>query len=120
MARIVQVPADTSVTVEPDTVQTRAVVEAKLTGGITLPNGKKAKSAYAASGPPVVAVKIQDLYGVNGSLFIADGRVSLVIQVLAPNHRPIQVTANLSTFWKEAYPKIKQEQQRKYPKHEWR
>jgi len=87
---------------------------------MALPNGRKARVAYAASGSPVVAARIQDLYGVNESLFVADGRVSVVIQVLAPNHRPIQVTANLATFWKEAYPKIKQELQRKYPKHEWR
>ncbi|MEI9897737.1 MAG: ATP-dependent helicase C-terminal domain-containing protein [Chthoniobacter sp.] len=39
---------------------------------------------------------------------------------LAPNHRPIQITQNLATFWKDSYPKIKQELQRKYPKHDWR
>src|SRR5579862_1147124 len=87
---------------------------------ISLPNGRKARAAYAASGPPVVAAKIQDLYGVEESLFVAEGRIPVVIQALAPNHRPIQVTSNLATFWKEAYPKAKQELQRKYPKHEWR
>jgi len=46
--------------------------------------------------------------------------VPLVIQVLAPNHRPIQITQNLETFWRDNYPKIKQELQRKYPRHEWR
>ena len=55
-----------------------------------------------------------------GYLRIAGGKVPLVIQVLAPNHRPIQVTSNLANFWQESYPKIKQELQRKYPKHEWR
>jgi ATP-dependent helicase HrpB len=53
-------------------------------------------------------------------LTICDGRVPILLQILAPNHRPIQTTQNLATFWKEAYPKIKQELQRKYPKHEWR
>ena len=42
------------------------------------------------------------------------------IQVLAPNHRPIQITNDLETFWRDGYPKIKKELQRKYPKHEWR
>jgi ATP-dependent helicase HrpB len=46
--------------------------------------------------------------------------VPLVIQVLAPNYRPVQVTTSLSNFWKESYPKLKQELSRKYPKHEWR
>ena len=42
------------------------------------------------------------------------------IQVLAPNHRPIQITNDLEAFWRDSYPKIKNELQRKYPKHEWR
>ncbi len=87
---------------------------------MALPNGKKWKIVYDAALPPTVAARIQDLYGVEESLSIAAGRVPLVIQILAPNHRPIQVTQNLSTFWREAYPKFKQELQRKYPKHEWR
>ena len=69
---------------------------------------------------PVLAARIQDLYGLNGSLRICEGRVAILVHILAPNHRPIQITQDLSNFWKEAYPKIKQELQRKYPKHEWR
>lgn len=87
---------------------------------IELPNGKKWKIIYDAKAAPAISARIQELYGVEGSLAIAGGRVPLVISVLAPNHRPIQVTQNLSTFWRESYPKIKQELQRKYPKHEWR
>jgi ATP-dependent helicase HrpB len=87
---------------------------------LELPNGRKAKITYAANAAPSIAARIQDLYGVTGELRIARHTVPLVIQVLAPNHRPIQITQNLATFWKESYPKIKQELQRKYPKHEWR
>jgi ATP-dependent helicase HrpB len=85
-----------------------------------LPTGRHAKLQYAENQPPLLAARIQDLYGVDGSLTICEGRVPILLQILAPNHRPIQTTQNLSTFWKEAYPKIKQELQRKYPKHEWR
>ena len=87
---------------------------------IALPNSRKAKVTYHVSSPPTVAARIQDLYGVERNLTIGRGRVPLVIQVLAPNHRPIQITSDLGGFWREAYPKIKQELQRKYPKHEWR
>ena len=87
---------------------------------LELPNGRKAKISYDAKMPPTIAARIQDLYGVTGELRIAGNRIPLVIQILAPNHRPIQITQNLATFWKESYPKIKQELQRKYPKHEWR
>ncbi len=87
---------------------------------LELPNGRKAKIIYNAKASPTIASRIQDLYGVTQELRIAGNRVPLVIQVLAPNHRPIQITQNLATFWKESYPKIKQELQRKYPRHEWR
>ncbi len=87
---------------------------------VVLPNARKAKITYRAGSPPTVAARIQDLYGVDRNLTIARGRITLVIQVLAPNNRPIQVTSDLENFWREAYPKIKKELQRKYPKHEWR
>jgi ATP-dependent helicase HrpB len=87
---------------------------------LEMPNGRKFKIVYEATGAPSIAVRIQDLYGVEQSLPIAAGRVPVTIQVLAPNHRPIQVTQNLATFWRESYPKIKQELQRKYPKHVWK
>ena len=87
---------------------------------IELPNGRKAKVVYAPGTAPHIASRIQDLYGVTGELRIAAHRIPLVIQVLAPNHRPIQITQNLATFLKDSYPKIKQELQRKYPRHEWR
>lgn len=87
---------------------------------IELPSGKKWRIRYAGVPSPTVAARIQELYGVEGKLFIAGGRVPLVIQILAPNQRPVQVTSDLTTFWREGYPKVKGELQRKYPRHEWR
>lgn len=100
--------------------QQQAWVEEYAPERIELPGGRKAKVVYAADGPPTVAARIQDLYGVKEGLWIATRRVPLRIQVLAPNQRPVQVTDNLATFWRETYPKLKVELQRKYPKHEWR
>jgi ATP-dependent helicase HrpB len=85
-----------------------------------LPGGRRAKITYSAEGAPVLGARIQDLYGVTGDIRLAGGKVPVTIQVLAPSQRPLQVTQNLATFWKESYPKIKQELQRKYPRHEWR
>ncbi|MBA3961449.1 MAG: ATP-dependent RNA helicase [Chthoniobacterales bacterium] len=86
---------------------------------IKLPNERNARITYAPSAPPTIATRIQDLYGVENGLTIGPGRVPLRIEVLAPNHRPIQITDDLATFWRESYPKIKKELQRKYPKHRW-
>ena len=87
---------------------------------IKLPNDRNARITYSANHAPTIAARIQDLYGVENSLTIGHGRVALRIEVLAPNHRPIQITDDLTTFWRENYPKIKQELQHKYPKHRWR
>jgi len=96
------------------------LVDAQAPERLELPNGRKSKITYAAGQPPTLAARIQDLYGVDSDLRIASGKVSLVIQVLAPNFRPVQITTSLANFWKESYPRLKQELQRKYPKHEWR
>ena len=69
---------------------------------LELPNGRAFKIIYAENSPPTIAARIQDLYGVEGDLRIAAGKVPLVIQVLAPNHRPIQITTNLANFWNES------------------
>ncbi|MEI6561776.1 MAG: ATP-dependent helicase HrpB [Verrucomicrobiota bacterium] len=100
--------------------QQEAMLEKYAPERLEMPNARKFKIAYDPVGPPTIAVRIQDLYGVEQSLLIAAGRVPVTIQVLAPNHRPIQVTQNLATFWRESYPKIKQELQRRYPRHVWK
>lgn len=86
---------------------------------LELPGGRKARVIYTAGAAPVTAARIQDLYGVT-SLTVAKGRQPVTIQILAPNQRPVQITTDLANFWKESYPKLKQELQRRYPKHEWR
>ena len=87
---------------------------------IKLASGRAAKIIYAENAAPTIAARIQDLYDTPHGLSVGRGRIRLRIQVLAPNNRPIQITNDLETFWREGYPKIKKELQRKYPKHQWR
>jgi ATP-dependent helicase HrpB len=87
---------------------------------IPLPRGRHAKVVYSADGPPTISARIQDLYDIKDGIWIANRRVPVRIQVLAPSNRPVQVTENLSVFWRETYPQLKQQLQRRYPKHEWR
>ncbi len=101
------------------TAQQQAWLDQYAPERIELKSGRRARVTYSADGPPTLAARIQDLYGTN-SLTVAGGRVPVRIEVLAPNNRPVQVTENLAGFWRETYPKLKQELQRKYPKHEWR
>ena len=98
----------------------RSLVDQHMPERVTLSNGRPVKVNYGAEAAPYVAVRIQDLYGVTATPRLALGRVPLVVQVLAPNMRPVQITQDLAGFWSEQYPRVKQELQRKYPKHEWR
>lgn len=87
---------------------------------LTLANGRTPKVVYDAANAPHIAVRIQQLFGVNTTPRIAMGRVPVLVHILAPSQRPVQITQDLAGFWREHYPRIKQELQRKYPKHEWR
>lgn len=95
-------------------------VEKQAPERLELPSGRRAKITYSDSAEPMLASRIQDFYGVHGELKIALGRHALTLHVLAPSHRPVQVTKSLKSFWAETYPKLKTQLQRQYPKHEWR
>ena len=65
-------------------------------------------------------MRIQELYDVTQTPRVAMGRVPVLVHILTPGMKPIQITQDLANFWREQYPKVKSELQRKYPKHEWR
>ena len=87
---------------------------------LTLPNGRTPKVNYENGRPPFISLRIQELYDVNQTPKIALGRVPVTVHILTPGMKPIQVTQDLASFWREHYPKIKSELARKYPKHLWR
>ena len=97
-----------------------ALVDKHAPERITLPNGRTSKVTYAGETPPYFGATIQNLYGLKESPRIAQGRVPLTVHILAPSQRPVQVTQDLAGFWRDHYPRVKQEMQRKYPRHEWR
>jgi ATP-dependent helicase HrpB len=102
------------------TAAQQALVEKHAPERIELPNGRHSKIAYSLAQPPFISVRIQDLYDVKHTPRLAMNRIPVVVHILGPNQRPVQVTQDLAGFWREHYPRIKQELQRKYPKHEWR
>ncbi|MBW7908306.1 MAG: ATP-dependent helicase HrpB [Kiritimatiellae bacterium] len=98
----------------------RALLAKHAPERIALPNGRSAKIIYSGEAPPHFGAAIQNLYGMNETPRIAMGRVPLTVHILAPSQRPVQITQDLVGFWRDHYPRVKQELQRKYPKHEWR
>ena len=69
--------------------------------------------------PPILAVRIQELFGLAETPRIAGGRVKVLLHLLAPNHRPQQVTDDLASFWATGYAVVRKELRMKYPKHSW-
>ena len=86
---------------------------------LELSNGKRHPLVYETGRPPQLAVRIQELFGVRETPRIAGGRVAVLLELLGPNHRPQQVTADLASFWQNTYPEVKKELRRRYPKHSW-
>lgn len=102
------------------TPEQRLLLDQHAPERLRLPNGRSARIQYSPDAPPSVAATIQDLYGLTEAPKIAMNRVTLSVQILAPNRRPVQITQDLAGFWRDHYPRVKQELQRRYPKHEWR
>jgi ATP-dependent helicase HrpB len=69
--------------------------------------------------PPVLAVKLQELFGLGETPTIADGRVPLTLHLLSPAGRPLQVTRDLRGFWERTWPEVRREMKGRYPKHPW-
>jgi ATP-dependent helicase HrpB len=86
---------------------------------IVVPSGKSHRIAYEPGKPPVLAVKLQELFGLADTPHVAKGKVPLMLHLLSPAHRPIQVTQDLRSFWDRTYPEVKKELKGRYPKHPW-
>ncbi|MFZ9880522.1 MAG: ATP-dependent helicase HrpB [Phycisphaerales bacterium] len=95
-------------------------VEKMAPSSLALPRGYRMKIEYAVGAPPRGRAKIQDFYGLDETPKVAGGRVPLVVEILGPNFRPLQITQDLASFWRTLYPEMRNELRRRYPRHEWR
>jgi ATP-dependent helicase HrpB len=86
---------------------------------IELPSGRAAVVDYEAPAGPTIAARLQEFFGLRAVAALAGGRVPVVLELLAPNHRPVQVTTDLASFWANVYPQVRRELSRRYPRHAW-
>jgi ATP-dependent helicase HrpB len=84
-----------------------------------VPSGSRIAIDYPPEGQPVLAVRLQELFGLAETPTIAGGRVTLLLHLLSPARRPIQVTSDLPGFWRGSYQEVKKELKGRYPKHHW-
>lgn len=85
---------------------------------IAVPSGSVIAIDYCQD-PPVLAVKLQEMFGCEETPTVADGRVALLVHLLSPAQRPLQVTRDLAGFWRGAYQEVKREMKGRYPRHPW-
>ena len=86
---------------------------------VTLAGGRGVEVAYETGKPPGIASRLQDFFGMSDGPKVGGGKVPLVLELLAPNGRAVQVTKDLAGFWERHYPAIRKELMRKYPRHSW-
>lgn len=94
-------------------------LESSLPAHYTVPTGSRIAIRYHEDNPPVLAVRMQEMFGEANTPTIAEGRVPLVLELLSPAQRPLQVTSDLSAFWKGSYREVQKEMKGRYPKHVW-
>ena len=86
---------------------------------VSLPSGARATLDYTAGDQPVLAVRLQEMFGQTDSPRIAGGRIAVLIHLLSPAGRPLAVTADLKSFWANAYQDVRKQMRGRYPKHRW-
>jgi ATP-dependent helicase HrpB len=87
---------------------------------LSVPSGSRVALEYSADGaPPVLAVKLQELFGLTRTPAVDDGRMPVMLHLLSPGRRPIQVTQDLAGFWARTYAEVKKELKGRYPRHPW-
>jgi ATP-dependent helicase HrpB len=85
---------------------------------LSVPSGSRKRIDYAAD-PPVLAVKLQEMFGLGDTPRLCGGRVPVMLHLLSPAQRPVQVTQDLAGFWARGYPEVRKELRGRYPKHPW-
>ncbi|MSV35078.1 MAG: ATP-dependent helicase HrpB [Bryobacterales bacterium] len=94
-----------------------AGIEKRAPERLRLPGGREVKVHYEPAKAPWIESRLQDFFGVKETPRIGDTPVA--VHLLAPNHRPVQVTTDLAGFWERLYPQVRRELSRRYPKHKW-
>ena len=97
----------------------KRLLEREAPTHFTAPTGSNVAIDYEAENGPAIAIRVQELFGLDRHPSICDGRVALTVELLSPAHRPIQVTRDLPGFWRGSWREVKVEMKGRYPRHVW-
>lgn len=101
------------------TWEQQRLLDARAPLAIIVPSGSRITLDYTAGELPVLAVKLQELFGLADTPQIAEGRVPVLLHLLSPARRPVQITRDLRSFWNTVYPEVKKDLKGRYPRHPW-
>ncbi len=99
--------------------QQRRALDTAAPTHFAAPSGSEVAIDYQAEGGPKLAIRVQELFGLDRHPAVAGGKVPLTIELLSPAHRPVQVTRDLPNFWRGSYATVKAEMKGRYPRHPW-
>ncbi|HEU0265092.1 MAG TPA: ATP-dependent helicase HrpB [Geobacterales bacterium] len=99
--------------------QQRRRLDEEAPQALQVPSGRRVPLSYEDDGRVVLAVKLQEMFGLAETPRLAHGRVPVTLHLLSPAGRPLQITQDLKTFWDQVYPQVKKELKGRYPKHPW-
>ena len=94
-------------------------LDAEAPTHFTAPTGSHLAVDYAAEAGPTISVRVQELFGLSAHPALAGGRVPLVLELLSPGHKPVQITRDLPGFWRGSWAAVKSEMKGRYPRHPW-
>jgi ATP-dependent helicase HrpB len=97
----------------------KARLDAEAPTHVTVPTGSRIAVDYAAEGGPALSVRVQELFGLSSHPSLAGGRIPLVLNLLSPAARPIQVTRDLPGFWRGSWAGVRADMRGRYPRHPW-
>ncbi len=97
----------------------RRTLERRAPTHMRVPSGSNIAIDYDAGDSPVLAVRLQEMFGARASPALDDGKVPLLLHLLSPAGRPLQVTRDLDSFWRNVYPEIRRTMRGRYPRHPW-
>lgn len=99
--------------------EARAQLEAWAPSHIEVPSGSRIRVDYSNPEAPALAVRLQEVFGLNETPRVAGGQVPVTMRLLSPAQRPVQVTRDLASFWREGYFEVRKDMRGRYPKHYW-
>ena len=102
------------------TWEQRRMLDEQLPETLEVPSGRSVRLKYSRTGgPPILAARIQQLFGMKETPRLAQGRLPVLVHLLAPNGRPAQVTMDLASFWADTWQEVRKDLRGRYPRHSW-